>query len=178
MSVTKPSKSEDVMKKLEANAKPLIAFFTGITPHIITVCGKAYSLYKTLPEDQLQFLMGAIICFFGGVYPALFAAIEAAKHGGLATVGTALSALAEEATIIIEASKKDDDADDDKDGKKDVDQVDAKRLLIRKANLVATKMNPEKVRKYSCIFMILRRVSCTMYAYRILTIYAIGQRCH
>jgi len=58
-----------------------------------------------------------------------------------------LKDLADEASEIIEASKKDDNADDDKDGTSDVAQLDAKALLVRKANLVATKMNPQKVRK-------------------------------
>ena len=56
--------------------------------------------------------------------------------------------LSDEAMKVIEASKKDDDLDEDKDGKKDVDQIDAKALLLRKTNLVLTKMNPQKVRNY------------------------------
>jgi hypothetical protein len=116
-----------------------------MTPHVITFCQKAVVLYKSLPEDQLQLLIGFMICFFGGVYPALFAAIEAAKHGGLNNVKLALKDLAEEAMVIVEASKKDDTVDQDKDGKPDVNQLDAKALMVRKANLVVTKMNPQKV---------------------------------
>jgi hypothetical protein len=134
-----------IQKKLEDHAKPIIAFITAMTPHVITFCQKAYALYKTLPEDQLQFLIGFMICFFGGVYPALFAAIEAAKHGGLNKVKLALKDLADEAMVIIEANKKDDNLDEDKDGKPDVGQLDSKALLVRKANLVVTKMNPQKV---------------------------------
>mmetsp|Transcript_7925 Transcript_7925/g.11961 ORF Transcript_7925/g.11961 Transcript_7925/m.11961 type:complete len:321 (-) Transcript_7925:183-1145(-) len=147
MSTTEKStrSASETFKKIEGHAKPIIAFITSLTPVVITYCQKAHGIYKTLPEDQLQFLIGAIICFFGGVYPALFAAIEAAKHGGLTTLKAALKDLADEASEIIEASKKDDKADDDKDGTSDVAQLDAKALLVRKANLVATKMNPQKV---------------------------------
>lgn len=76
----------------------------------------------------------------------LFATVEAAKHGGINNLIDALGDLGDEAIKIIEASKKDDEVDEDKDGKKDVEQIDSKALLLRKAHLVATKMNPEKVR--------------------------------
>lgn len=135
----------ETLKKIEVHAKPIIAFITSLTPVVITFCQKTYECYKILPEDQLQFIIGFIICFFGGVYPALFAAIEAAKHGGLTTLKAALKDLADEATIIIQASKKDDAADEDKDGKSDVAQLDSKAVLVRKAKLVVTKMNPQKV---------------------------------
>jgi len=55
--------------------------------------------------------------------------------------------MAEEAMIIIEESKKDDDKDDDKDGIKDVNQISSKEYIMRKSNLVITKMNPQKVDK-------------------------------
>lgn len=142
--------ANDIQNKLQAHAKPIIAFITAMTPHVINFCQKAAVLYKSLPEDQLQLLIGFMICFFGGVYPALFAAIEAAKHGGLNNVKLALKDLAEEAMVIVEASKKDDTVDQDKDGKPDVNQLDAKALMVRKANLVVTKMNPQKVCMYEC----------------------------
>lgn len=145
MSTTEKSTRSETFKKIEGHAKPIIAFITSLTPVVITYCQKAHDIYRALPEDQLQFLIGAIICFFGGVYPLLFAAIEAAKHGGLSTLKAALKDLADEASVIIEASKKDDKADDNKDGTSDVAELDAKALLVRKANLVLTKMNPEKV---------------------------------
>mmetsp|Transcript_13205 Transcript_13205/g.24810 ORF Transcript_13205/g.24810 Transcript_13205/m.24810 type:complete len:332 (+) Transcript_13205:353-1348(+) len=137
--------STSIQKKLEDHATPIIAFLTAMTPHVIMFCQKAIALYKTLPEDQLQFLIGFMICFFGGVYPALFAAMEAAKHGGIHSVMSALQDLADEAMTILEASKKDDVLDQDKDGKPDVQQLDTKALLVRKAHLVVTKMNPQKI---------------------------------
>jgi hypothetical protein len=55
--------------------------------------------------------------------------------------------LADEALIIIEESKKDDDVDANKDGKKDVDEISGADLLKRKTLLVLKKMNPEKIDK-------------------------------
>mmetsp|Transcript_16358 Transcript_16358/g.19991 ORF Transcript_16358/g.19991 Transcript_16358/m.19991 type:complete len:316 (+) Transcript_16358:101-1048(+) len=141
------SKTEAAKEEIVKIAKPIINIVTTITPIIIAYSQKAWSFYKSLPEDYIKLIIGFILCFFGGIYPTVFAAVEAAKHGGIKTLVAALGDLSDEAIKIIEASKKDDDADADKDGAKDVDQIDAKALILRKANLVVTKMNPEKIDK-------------------------------
>lgn len=79
------------------------------------------------------------------MYPALFAAIEAAKHGGWEDLKTAVKDLVDEALVIVEESKKDDDLDEDNDGVKDVNQISNKEYLMRKMNLVLVKINPAKV---------------------------------
>lgn len=143
---------EEVLKY----TKPVLDFITDTAvPVIIEYSQKSWAYYKRLPADYLQLIIGTIFCFFGGIFPALFAAIEAAKHGGVQNVVEALGDLSEEALKIIEASKKDDDLDEDGDGKKDVDQLSAKELLSRKVHLVITKMNPEKVdRALSSIYKV------------------------
>lgn len=106
-----------------------------------------YSQFKRLPQNVIQFIYGFIFCFFGGTFPTLFAALQAAEHGGRQNIANALSELSDEILIIIEESKKDDAADVDKDGKRDVDQISARELLTRKTKLVLKKMNPDKVDK-------------------------------
>lgn len=125
--------------------RPLMSGIAAAIPVIVTYSQIAWRKYKKLPADELQFLTGMVICFLGGVYPALFAAIEAAKHGGIKTVVKALGDLTEEAMVIIEKSKEDDDKDEDKDGVKDVNQISTKELIARKTQLVIRKINPEKV---------------------------------
>lgn len=132
---------------LEKFARPILNAITVALPHIITYSKKMHAYYVTLPKDYLNLLIGFIFCFFGGIYPTIFAAIEAAKHGGMDTLKESFKALSEEAIVIIEASKKDDDVDEDNDGKKDVDQIDGKEFIMRKVKLVITKMNPQKVDK-------------------------------
>uniref|UniRef100_A0A7S4I9Z4 Uncharacterized protein n=1 Tax=Odontella aurita TaxID=265563 RepID=A0A7S4I9Z4_9STRA len=126
-------------------AKPAIDFVTWVFPYVVSFGRQAHDIYVKLPVDYAHFLIGVIFCFFGGLYPTLFAAVIAAEHGGRRTLMKALNELTEEATKIIEASKKDDDLDEDGDGKKDVDQLAGKELLARKAKLIMTKMDPEKV---------------------------------
>ena len=57
----------------------------------------------------------------------------------------ACSSLADEALVIIEESKKDDDVDADGDGKADVKQIGNREYALRKTRLVMAKMNPTKV---------------------------------
>jgi hypothetical protein len=144
MSETKTTKLKDDMIKY---TKPGFKVITTIVPIIITGCQKFWSYYESLPKDYIELIIGIIFCFFGGIFPALFAAIEAAKNGGIATVVEALRDLGDEAMNIIEANKKDDKVDENEDGISDVDQISAKDLLLRKANLVVTKMNPAKIDK-------------------------------
>jgi len=144
------SKSEEstltqTIAKLEVYIKPAINYVSIAIPYVIRFSQEGYKLYTKLSGDEVQLLVGMILCFFGGVYPTLFAAIEAAKHGGAGVVKSSLKDLADEAIVILEESKKDDVKDDDGDGIADVDQVSPKVLLRRKAKLVLTKMNPQKV---------------------------------
>lgn len=96
---------------------------------------------------RLWIVLYQIFCFFGGTFPTLFAAIQAAEYGGRKTVMNAIVELADEALVILEEVKKDDDVDADKDGKKDVEQISGSELLKRKTLLVLKKMNPEKIDK-------------------------------
>jgi len=126
-------------------ARPLINGITTLLPIVITYVKIAHSWYVKLPTEHLNLLVGVIFCFLGGIYPVLFAAIEAAKHGGLTLLLESIKDLTEEATTIIEASKKDDAVDDDNDGIKDVNELNSTEYIIRKTNLVLVKMNPQKV---------------------------------
>jgi len=129
---------------IEAVANPLGQLVTTLLPMLITWGAKSMEVYSKLPQNFIEFLIGMFFCFFGGVYPALFAAVQAAENGGRAAVVSAIRDLADEAMIIIEASKKDDDVDKDKDGKKDVTGLSGKEYLARKTMLVLKKMNPDK----------------------------------
>jgi hypothetical protein len=132
---------------LQAVAKPVLEFLSVALPFLITVVRKIYGLFQKLPQNALLFLCGFVFCFFGGIFPTLFAAIQAADYGGRKTVVAAMSDISDEIMIIVEESKKDDDADEDKDGKKDVKQLSGKEYVARKTKLVLRKMNPEKLDK-------------------------------
>jgi hypothetical protein len=145
---------QDVQKKLSAAAttlqtiaKPVFEFITAALPIVISYGVKVHQAFLKLPQNAINFVIGFVFCFFGGLYPVLFAAMEAAEYGGRKTVMDAMNDLANEAIVIIEESKKDDDVDADKDGKSDVAALSGKDFMIRKTQLVMTKMNPQKIDK-------------------------------
>lgn len=138
---------QDVKAKLESIAKPILDGLVFIIPYLIKFNRLAHEYIMKLPENALNFLIGFVFCFFGGLYPVVFAAIQAAEHGGRTQAMKALQDIADEATKIIEESKKDDEVDDDNDGKADVDQISSQEFVRRKTVLVLKKMNPEKINR-------------------------------
>jgi len=135
----------DAAEIVQKFAHPLLNFSMEAVPFFISACQALYKVYCRLPIVYVELLVGAIMCFFGGVYPMVFAALQAAEHGGLSTVMKALSVLSKEILVIIEESKKDDEVDADGDGVADVKQIDGRELIKRKVKLVLTKINPENV---------------------------------
>lgn len=145
VSVEGKTSLSNILEKVEPHIKKVVEFLEIAVPILIKYCQKGYEFYCKLSQDAIKLIFGSILCFFGGVFPTLFAAIEAAKHGGIMVLKDSVSDLAEEALVIIEASKKDDDVDTSGDGVKDVDTLSSKELLLRKTKLVLAKMNPKKV---------------------------------
>jgi hypothetical protein len=130
---------------LQGMVRPCLHAAEILLPLLILGAARLYRLFLRLPQNALLFLYGFVTCFFGGTFPTLFAAIQAAKHGGRQAVVQVVSDLSDEVMIIIEASKKDDDADDDNNGIRDVDEMSSRELTARKTRLVLRKMNPERV---------------------------------
>lgn len=130
---------------LQNVVQPIVNAVTIAFPFIVQYTKIIYDFYQQLPSNVAKILFGFVLCFFGGIYPTLFAAFNAAKHGGMKELKKAISDLTEETMVILEESKKDDTADEDKDGVPDVKQITDKEYVLRKANLVVKKINPEKV---------------------------------
>lgn len=126
-------------------AKPVMDVVLSGISYLLEAIETAYAHLSKLPKNALLFLYGFIICFFGGTFPVLFAAIQAADYSGRKAVLMALSDLAQEAKIIIEASQKDDTKDENKDGIPDVEQISHAEFVARKTTLVLRKMNPDKL---------------------------------
>ena len=122
---------------LQASFRPLLRILTITLPFLITTIRKLYHMWIRLPIDVTHIIIGLVFCFFGGLYPTLFAAIQAVKLGGWSTFTGALSDLSDEVVVVLEANKKDE--------KPDVKKMDEKELILRKLNLVMTKINPAKV---------------------------------
>ena len=47
------------------------------SPNVIKAAQASHRAYKRLPMEHVQLIAGAVLCFFGGFYPTLFAALQA-----------------------------------------------------------------------------------------------------
>jgi len=102
---------------------------------------KLHALWTKLDDSVIKSIIGFVFCFFGGFYPTLFAGIQAAEQSGRALVVESVYELADEATRIIEESKKDNDENPD------VNKLTNQEYMKRKTKFVLQKMNPERLNK-------------------------------
>lgn len=64
------------MEFVQKFARPLLTFLVDTIPVIISVSQTIYKAYSRLPTEYVHLIAGAIMCFFGGFYPTLFAALQ------------------------------------------------------------------------------------------------------
>ena len=130
-------------------AAPVIGVLAKATatawPFLIVANNWVAWVWLTTDPDLLRAAFGLWLCFFGGTFPVLIAAYEALQLSHGESTYSSICAITTEVKVIISESAKDDARDDDGDGRADVDQLDARSLLLRKSQLVLTKCNPEKI---------------------------------
>ena len=97
------------------------------------------------PQEFMPAIAGFVLVFFGGNFFTLAAAVEAYHMVGFDDTKTALIALHKSYKVALDASKKDDEVDDDGDGIADVKQISSKELVQRKIGVVAKAIDPELV---------------------------------
>ena len=97
------------------------------------------------PQEFMPAIAGFVLVFFGGNFFTLAAAVEAYRMVGFDDTKTALIALHKSYKVALDASKKDDEVDDDGDGIPDVKQISSKELVQRKIGVVAKAIDPELV---------------------------------
>ena len=97
------------------------------------------------PQEFMPAIAGFVLVFFGGNFFTLAAAVEAYRMVGFDETKTALIALHKSYKVALDASKKDDEVDDDGDGIPDVKQISSKELVQRKIGVVAKAIDPELV---------------------------------
>ena len=69
-------------------AKPLLTFIFDAIPVVVKLCRKVYAVYKQLPIVYVQLIIGTVLCFFGGMYPTVFAALQVSGTCCFSFVGT------------------------------------------------------------------------------------------
>jgi len=109
----------------------------------LLVLWKKLEPYK--PHLLIPSFIGLIMCFFGGSFLTLIAAVEAYRMCGYETTLKCINNLVEDFTKVIEVNKKDDVTDADGDGIPDVLQVSSKALLKRKTLLFLKTIDPKRI---------------------------------
>ena len=106
------------------------------------------SVYSSLapyrPDVLLPSLIGFILCFFGGEFVLLIAAVEAYRICGWTESLKCAKDLLHDFQAVAVASKKDDAVDDNHDGIPDVDQISTKELTARKLTLFVKTVDPQR----------------------------------
>mmetsp|Transcript_42211 Transcript_42211/g.68382 ORF Transcript_42211/g.68382 Transcript_42211/m.68382 type:complete len:381 (+) Transcript_42211:38-1180(+) len=105
-----------------------------------------YAAYLTLPRDELQAVIGLVLCFFGGTFVTLIAAVEAFRTMGGESLYDEVEYLKEQVSVVWAANIRDEGLDDDKDGIADVEQLSTTDLTKRKVSLAMVSIvDPSRV---------------------------------
>jgi hypothetical protein len=142
-SVTKDqimAKTKEIAENFEKLAKPAFDFFCVLLPILIQAGNKINAAWSKLDDNIVKSIIGFAFCFCGGMYPTLFAGVQAAEQGGRALVVQSLKDLSEETTRILDESKKDDQQLE----KKSTD-LSTEDYVKHKTLFVLQKMNADKV---------------------------------
>ncbi len=168
------SLSEQLPKQLQpitVKAAPVIGKVAAFAEKLIPVIEECYARYLTLwaklkpyrPELLLPSILGLVMCFFGGSFLAIIAAVEAYRMCGYETTVVCVKSLIEDFHKIVEVNKKDDAVDADKDGVADVNQITTKELVHRKGMLFLKTVDPKKFQDaFSGIYMGFMAVVATL----------------
>lgn len=117
-------------------------------PYAVLAYNKGCEGWKMLepynPEQFFPIIAGLAMCFFGGSYLTLIAAIEAIRLSVWDRLSKSIRVLWKNYCIAQEANKKDDERDDDGDGIADVDQISNSELFTRKVYVFAKAIDPEQ----------------------------------
>lgn len=134
-------------------AAPFVKLFTNAVvqaiPYFILAYQWLLSVWNSLspykPELLLPAFVGLILCFFGGSFFTLIAAVEAYKLCGYEATLTALKHLREEFLVVLKEEELDDKKDENNDGIPDVLQITNSELVTRKTLLFLRSVDPNRI---------------------------------
>ena len=113
-----------------------------VLPPVVGVAKAIVGLYRALPKDAIIAGSGLMFCFAGGYYPTLFSSIQAAQQYGWDVMVQALTDLADEAILVIDALEADEKVKTSFYG---MDEASTVRSLRRKTSLVLATVDPMKI---------------------------------
>lgn len=114
-------------------------------PYIVEAFSKVQAFVASLPEKIVYASLGFAVCFFGGIFPATIAAVEAWRLCGGSEAANCCRLLYAEWLKVQAANKEDNEKDKDGDGKPDLNNLTPQELVVRKAQVVLTAVEPETI---------------------------------
>lgn len=122
-----PKTVQPHMKKLTPFIGKAVDLVEKLIPILEKLYAKCVELWKVVEPYRPQLLLpafaGFVMCFFGGSFLTLIAAVEAFNMCGYESTLKCVEMLVEDAKIVIAENKKDDKEDKDGDGISDVLQI-------------------------------------------------------
>lgn len=120
-----------------------------LTPYVEKAYNKGLEYWEIVkpykPELLVPSLIGFVMCFFGGSFLTLIAAVEAFKLCGYENTVANAKIIYEDIKKVIDHNLADDKKDDDNDGTPDVLQVSGAELVKRKVLLVLRTVDPNRL---------------------------------
>jgi hypothetical protein len=144
-----PKQVQPYLKKVSPAVLQLIDLIEKLTPIVEKLYAKAMELWAKIEPYKPHLLapafMGFVMCFFGGSFLTLIAAVEAFNMCGYESTLACINMLIEDFQIVIKENEKDDKVDKDGDGVADVLQVSNTKLLTRKTLLLLKVVDPNRI---------------------------------
>lgn len=146
---TAPAKLKPYLEAIAPYVVGTAGFVESAIPMIHLAYDKWCAFAVTLEPYKLDLLipsfLGLVMCFFGGSYMTLIAAVEAYRMVGLDSQLRCIKDLNEDWKLFLAANKEDDRVDDDNDGIADVLQISPQALATRKTMLFMKTVDPNRI---------------------------------
>jgi len=149
---TAPSVPSTLPTVLDKTAPALVAasrLATMSEPYVTASIALARRTWIALqpyhPQEFGPAIVGFLLCFFGGYFATLTAAVEAYRITGYASTRNAMVIIWRNIEAAHVANAKDDELDEDGNGVPDAKELTTKALVLRKAGVVAKAVDPEQV---------------------------------
>ncbi|CAK9004552.1 unnamed protein product [Durusdinium trenchii] len=138
-SVSDVGENPKLQETLESLKPCVLATLSGLRYVVqlyFSLYSAAYAFVEKLPQDELKFVIGFILCFFGGVFVALIAAVEAFRTMGGQSLYDDMAYVQLELDNVLKAHDADEQVDANRDGIRDVEAMGSQELVQHKTILV------------------------------------------
>lgn len=144
-----PSSIRPYLLKMAPTCGIIVNLFAQLLPYLELGYTKLMNFWSLLepynPELLIPSFVGLIMCFFGGSFMTLIAALEAYKMCGYDSSLKCINDLKEDFNKFLVVNSKDDKEDLNNDGISDVLQVSSADLARRKTLLFLKTVDPKRV---------------------------------